>query len=427
MKRIWNILAFIWIVQLVNGQVDKYKTGFITPMDISMYLSGNFGELRSGHFHTGIDIKTLGRTGVDVRSIDDGWLVRVFVSPGGYGKALYVNHPNGMTSVYGHLDSFSEKVDSVIKRIQYENESFSLNHFFKPGEITFKKGEVIAKSGNSGSSGGPHLHFEIRYTKTEVPLNPLHFGMPVKDETRPQIKGLKLYPIPGEGMLNQSGEAQFYSTVFYGDAFHLKGSPGITAYGKIGVGIETFDYLTGDWSKCGTYSADLYLDDELLFCWNMERLSFDELRYINTFCDYSTWVNSHHRISKLFKDEPNNRLSNYCNANNGILDLSDGKVHTVKIITHDVYGNRSDVVFKIQSKYTDILPDNLAGLQYFGWDRENNYFNESFSIKVPPGALYNDIYFTLEQTQSEGLLSDIYKVYSSDVALHKPVGISIEP
>lgn len=408
------------------AQSDKFKSNFIAPMDIPLYLSGNFGELRSGHFHTGIDIKTLGKAGIPVKSIADGYLARVYVASGGYGKALYINHPNGMTSVYGHLEGFSEKIDSVVKNLQYKNERFKLDKSFKKGEIMFSKGEVIALSGNSGSSGGPHLHFEIRNTQTEHPLNPLHFGFNIKDEMRPQIMGIKVFPIDGKGVLNRGSEPNYYPAVFYGNAFHLKAKPKIKVFGQVGIGLETFDYLTGDWSKCGTYSADLYVDNVLMFCWKIDSLDFDELRYINTFCDYSTRVNNYKWVVKMFKDEPNNKFSNYCKMGDGIIHFTDNKVHHLKLVVHDAYGNKSHLEFSLYSEKTAIVEPEQSGMQYFKWDENMHFKNDKISIAIPKGALYNSTYLDIQNYQAKDLLSDVFMVHRLDVALHKNIEIGIK-
>ena len=161
------------------------------PLDSRLLLSGTFGELRSNHFHTGIDLKTKGVEGLNIYSIEEGYITRIKVSSYGYGKAIYINHPDGNTSVYAHLKSFSTKIDSIIKKEHYKKEAFEINYFPAKDEIKVSKGEIIALSGNSGSSGGAHLHFEIRNTYSEKPLNPLDFNFKVIDEIAPIIKKLK--------------------------------------------------------------------------------------------------------------------------------------------------------------------------------------------------------------------------------------------
>lgn len=426
MQKCLQITILLFIFSAVYAQEDKYKSGFIPPLDIPMYLSGNFAETRGGHFHTGIDVKTLGRTGLPVKAIGDGYVSRVYVSPSGYGKAIYINHPNGMTSVYGHLDQFSEKINAVVKDLQYLKESFRLNYSFNAGEIKIKQGEVIAKSGNTGSSGGPHLHFEIRRTNTEHPLNPLHFGVPVKDKMRPQILGIKVFPVNDMGLVNNKNEAKYYPAVFYADAYHLKSSPKIKVAGEIGIGIETFDYLTGDWSKCGTYSADIYVDDVLIFCWKMDSLAFDENRYINTVCDYASRTNNRQWIYKMFKDEPNNRFSNYCNSDNGIISFTDAKTHKIKLIVHDVYGNRSDIEFRVQSEKASAV-NKKAYTNYMPWEDGGQYAENNIQIEFPPKALYADIDLKVEKESGKNLYSDIFTIHKTDVAVFKPYILKLKP
>ena len=421
------IIIFLFLFSGLHAQVDKYRTGFTPPLDIPLYLSGNFGETRGGHFHTGIDIKTLGRTGLPVKAVGDGYVSRVYVSEGGYGKALYITHPNGFTSVYGHLEGFSPKIDAVVKDLQYKNESFRLNHIFKAGEIKVKQGEVVAHSGNTGSSGGPHLHFEVRNTETEHPVNPLHCGMPVKDDMRPQIIGIKVFPISGKGALNQSGDAHYYPTVFYADAYHLKSSPRIKVFGEVGIGIETFDYLTGDWSKCGTYSADLYVDDILTFCWTIDSLSFDESRCINTVCDYKSRVDDRKWIYKMFRDEPNNTFSNYCNDNTGIINFEHPGKHEIKLIVHDAGGNRSDLEFPVQSEKAVIPQLQHNGIKWILWDKGGTYTDDMIQVIFPPKALFNTIDFQMEKETGSDLWSPIFTLHKENVAIFKSIELKLKP
>ncbi|MFC0875066.1 M23 family metallopeptidase [Saccharicrinis sp. FJH2] len=427
MQKGLHIIIFLVLFSGLQAQVDKYRTGFTPPLDIPLYLSGNFGETRGGHFHTGIDIKTLGRTGLPVKAVGDGYVSRVYVSEGGYGKALYITHPNGFTSVYGHLEGFSPKIDAVVKDLQYKNEAFKLNHIFMEGELSVKQGEIIANSGNTGSSGGPHLHFEIRRTDTEHPVNPLHCGMPVKDDMRPQIVGIKVFPVSGKGAVNRKPEGHYYPAVFYANAYHLKSSPRITVSGEVGIGIETFDYLTGDWSKCGTYSADLYVDNILTFCWTIDSLSFDESRCINTVCDFKSKVDDHKWIYKMFRDEPNNIFSNYCNDNTGIINFEKPGTHTVKLIVHDAYGNRSDCEFKVLAERATIPHVQDNGIMQVAWDEGGTYADDSLQVIFPPKALFNTINFELKKESSADFWSQTYTVHKDNVAIFKTISIKMKP
>ena len=170
----------------------------ILPMNKPILLSGNFGELRATHFHSGIDIRTGGVEGLPVVCVKEGRLVRVSVSPTGYGQALYIEHPDGTTTVYGHLQRFVSQITEIVRELQYRQESFKIDADFRPYKLVFRQGDTIAYSGNSGSSGGPHLHFEVRNTLTEHTLNPLHYYQ-IRDMKAPVIRKLYLYAISEEG------------------------------------------------------------------------------------------------------------------------------------------------------------------------------------------------------------------------------------
>ncbi len=392
-----------------------------------MYLSGNFAELRPNHFHTGIDIKTKGQIGEAIYSIDDGYLARVYVSPYGYGRALYIQHPNGYTSVYGHLDSFSPKIDKLVKSIQYKQQQFTIDHHLKAGEITLKKGELIAQSGNSGSSGGPHLHFEIRHTASEKPVNPLLFGFNIKDEMRPQLTGIKLFNI--NGAINNSSDERYYPTVFYGDEFHLKANPSIRAWGEIGIGIQAYDYLSGDWSKCGIREAELYVDGKSYAIFQADTLSFSELKFINASTDYEEKMRHGKWILKLFKDKPNNHLSNIRPfINRGILNINKERDYDIKIIVRDTYNNQSNLNFTIKGQEQTIQQQafNREAIPFY-WDQNNVFAQGDFRIEIKDMVLYNNVSFVFSENKSDFFLSNIYTFGDTYTPLHNYASINIKP
>jgi hypothetical protein len=196
-----NILTLTCALFFSFGRV--YAQEIVAPLDIPLFLSGNFGELRNDHFHSGLDFKTQGGTGFPVKSVKGGFISRISVSPYGFGRAVYIDHPDGTTSVYGHLERFNQKIESAVADSQYVKESFAVNLFFSALEFPVKQGEVVAYSGNSGSSGGPHLHFELRNTKSEKTFDPLpYLKNKLKDSRPPEIRSLIFVPQPGKGSVN---------------------------------------------------------------------------------------------------------------------------------------------------------------------------------------------------------------------------------
>ncbi|MCC8147214.1 MAG: M23 family metallopeptidase, partial [Bacteroidales bacterium] len=254
----------------------------VPPLDIPLYLSGNFGELRANHFHSGIDFKTQGVTGLPVKSVKEGYISRISVSPYGYGNALYIDHPDGTTSVYAHLDRFTPDIESVVRDSQYVKETFAVNLFFSPDQLSIAKGEKIAYSGNTGSSGGPHVHFEIRETQTEMPLDPLPFYKDkIKDTRPPEIRGLMIFPQFNKGVVNGNTNNQ--------EVELIKNSSGqmivkdkITAWGEIGVGIKAYDRMNETSNIYGVNEIILKVDGEEVYHSIMDKFSFDKTRYLNT-------------------------------------------------------------------------------------------------------------------------------------------------
>ena len=188
------------------AQTDYPKDYFRSPLDIPLKLSGNFGELRPNHFHAGFDMKTLQREGLNVYAVADGYVSRIKISTFGNGKTIYIDHPNGFTSVYGHLQKATDSIESFMKKTHYKEQSFEIEMYFKPNQMPVKKGQIIALSGNSGASEGPHLHFEFRDTKTEKIINPMFFGFDalLKDSKKPIVSNLYVYPLDAKTTVNHS-------------------------------------------------------------------------------------------------------------------------------------------------------------------------------------------------------------------------------
>jgi murein DD-endopeptidase MepM/ murein hydrolase activator NlpD len=346
----YSILIFVFLIAHFSfGQVPYEQTNFQAPLGIDLVLAGNFAEMRSNHFHTGLDIKTNGREGYKIYAIDSGYISRINVSHYGYGNAIYITHPNGYTSVYAHLSTFPKEVLDYIRKKQYSKQSETIQVYPGPNELKVKKGEVFAFSGNSGSSTAPHLHFEIRETATENPVNPLLFNFDIKDDIQPKLLDIKVYPLEG-GYIN--GKKSEYN-------MDLKGSSGnyareydapVSFKGKIGLAINAIDYLNGAGNQCGIYTVELYVDEKLKFKQKLEKLDFSTNRYINTHADYLEYRLNKQSYHKSFVSK-NNKLKIYeVIEDKGRIFFDDTLVHNFKYIVKDVYGNTSTVSFKMKSE-----------------------------------------------------------------------------
>lgn len=420
MKQLFKIISFLLIGHSTySQQLEPIEPNyFVAPMKIPFFLSGNFAELRTNHFHGGIDIKTQGKTGLPVYAAAEGNISRINISHSGYGNALYIEHPNGTTTVYGHLQSFIPQIEDYIRKIQYEKETFAIDQLVPAGTLPIKKGEQIAKSGNTGSSGGPHLHFEIRRTKELIMMNPLLFHMPVKDKTKPIIQSLMVYPVSDDAGVSGKQQAQRFETIVIGNSYQLKNNQPISVWGKIGFGLQAIDLLDGNPNKCGIYSLKLNVDNELIYSFTMDDYVLDESKYINSHIDYEQAIRNGRRIYRTWL-EPGNKLSIYdAVEKGGIIHASDNKPHKVKYEITDTNGNSTSLAFTIQSKETTITTPEAKG-ELFKYNRNNHIRNEDIEFNIPEGALYNDVDFLYEKKSSNPkFYSSVYKLHNPFVPLH---------
>ncbi|MDR0412602.1 MAG: M23 family metallopeptidase [Dysgonamonadaceae bacterium] len=393
------------------------------PMDIPLFLSGNFGELRSNHFHSGLDFKTQSVTGIPVKAVDDGYIARINVSPYGYGKALYINHPGGTTSVYAHLDRFAPDVEALVCDSQYRREAFAVNLYFPAGKLPVKKGERIAWSGNSGSSGGPHLHFEIRETKSEKAVDPLPFFKSKITDTRPpEIRGLMLYPQRGKGIVNGKTANQPVALVK-----NKAGQPGVdqpvTAWGAIGVGIKAYDRMNGTTNIYGVNEIVLKVDGKTVFHSVMNRFSFDETRYLNALIDWHEWTENHSFYMKSFID-PGNLLSIYRSSGNGIILINEEKTYQLEYLLTDVYGNETSLKFNIRGEKAPV-PDKRPGTVYFPFHRYNSFSGKGITLEVPRKSLYADLYLNIDTVAGHSPYAPQY-IIGERIPLHSHCPLTLE-
>ncbi len=426
------IVAFIIHSILITASFTstaQQKSEFRSPMDIPLVLSGNFGELRSDHFHSGLDFKTQGVSGHNVYAIESGYVSRINIRPGGYGKALYIEHPNGYTSVYGHLSVFNEQIDRYIRAIQYQRKSHAVNVYLKQGELVVGKGEVVALSGNTGSSTGPHLHFEIRRTAGQIPLNGLFFGFPIKDNIPPEITKLAVYPVGEQSHVQNSSSPLFLTPVKGENGCTIDSEVPVRVNGKIGFGIEVFDYLDGAANRCGVYTIELTVDGKRYFYSEMNEFSFAESRFINAHIDYAYKYESRHSIQRLHK-LPYNELSIYKQMeNNGFIEISDTLVHEVRIEVTDSYGNASVLQFPIRG--TGVQPIMKTKRKTSGkllpYNAPGSFSGRNISLTFPEYCFYEDVPFRYTRTNGrEGLLSDLFHLHHESTPVHKPFTIELE-
>ncbi len=389
-------IAFFLIISCATlgyGQQNYPKDYFINPLNIPLVLSGTFGELRSNHFHAGLDIKTQQREGLEVVAAAQGYISRISVAHWGYGNALYITHPNGYTTVYGHLKKFSPKIEAFVKEKQYQKESFEIKLYPKPNEIKLEKGEVIAWSGNSGSSGGPHLHYEIRDVKANI-INPMLFGVKLPDHKKPAIQSAFVYSKNDTSQANQSNKTidLVLQRLQNGD---LKANP-ISAYGEIGFGVNAYDRLDGAINKNGLYSLSMEVNGKKQFEFKADKFSFSESRFINSYIDYSRYARLNQRVQKCFVNHKANKLSLYKTLKNkGFIEVKDSLDYQVVITAKDFEGNQTKLTIPVKGKKdTILLAKTIKKTPYYFKSTQVNKISDSIvQVNFPKNIFYEDFYF----------------------------------
>src|ERR1043165_6921117 len=299
-RLIFLLLPALLHFNTLFAQENYPKNDFRSPVDTAISLAGNFGEIRPNHFHAGFDIRTNGREGMPVYAVADGYVSRIKISAYGYGKALYISHPNGYTTVYGHLRELDSDIGLFLKKLQYAKQAFEVDTLLSPGVLPVKKGELIALSGNTGGSQEPHLHFEVRDSKTEMPINPYLFGYRIADTVKPRITQLAVYPMDGQSTVNGKHLSKKIAPVYKkGKYTFLKGDT-ITVSGNIGFGIECYDTENRAASRNAVYSIELQSGGKRVFYYEMKQFSFENSRYVNAHIDYASKQKHDTKIKKCF-------------------------------------------------------------------------------------------------------------------------------
>jgi len=426
----WLFFCFLVVSIQTPAQSDYTAGYFRSPVDFSLSLSGSFGEIRPDHFHSGIDIRTGGQIGKPVYAVADGYVSRIFVSPWGFGKAVYINHPSGHTTVYGHLHRFGGEIATYTRNQQYKRESFSMDVTVPTGQIQVRKGEVIGYSGNSGSSGGPHLHFEIRDMRTQEPMDPLAFGIPVKDNIRPKIRWVKIYPYDEYSIVNFVNQPLMTKAVGGGGSYGISLKDTIMVSGNIIFGIEAYDYHDNSSIRCGIKSIDLFVDDEKVFGQQIDRYAFKDTRYVNAILDYPQNKKNKQRIQRSYVSSGNWLDVFHDVVNNGIIGFYDLDLHKIRYIIKDVHGNTSKLTFWVKSHPPapgGTKPRETSEPQnIFSWDIPNSFENSNIRLKMPAMALYEDIDFGYRSSLPvNGSYARVHELHDEGTPIHFRCTLSI--
>ncbi|MEX0967195.1 MAG: M23 family metallopeptidase [Bacteroidia bacterium] len=436
------LIAFSFSNRNTRSSSGYPQDYFSSPLEVPLLLSGSFGELRSNHFHSGIDFKTQQREGLNVLAAADGHVSRIKVSPWGFGNALYVDHPNGYTTVYAHLQRFNDTIREYVKRQQYRKKSFAIELF--PGRaFPVKRGEVIALSGNTGGSGGPHLHFEIRDTKSEYPLNPLLFNFKVPDTKAPEIRSVKLYPLTPESFLRIYYDYPANKTLFVNSksvkipvrqnnkGYYLHNIKKIQALGTVGVAVETLDYHDGSWNRLGVYCIELQHNDKSKYIMRMEKFGFHQTRYLNSHIDYEEKERSGEKYQKTFVD-PGNFLEIYDSLENrGRIDISSDSLHHINLTITDAYSNLSVLQFDIERDTLGPVSEPVQKfegcLKTMPYQVENFLEMNEIRMTIPAFTFYDTVCFQYQELPLPGKsYSSLHQVHNQYTPLQKYYNISLK-
>lgn len=406
----FSLLFFIGSVQSGYAQeTDTDKPSFIPPFDFPITFSGNFGEIRANHFHGGLDFKTGGTIGKPVRALADGYISRIRVTHGS-GYVLDVAYDNGYSTINRHLSAFVGDVARRVEDLQYEKESWEVEITPEPDEYPVKAGQIIALSGNTGYSFGPHLHLDMIETATDEYIDPLPFFMnKVKDKTAPRAEGIMLFPQPGKGVVEGKQTRR---------AFPAHPTKPITAWGLIGAGIRAYDYMDGVQNKYGVKTVILEVDGEEVFRSTVDRFAYEENRYINS------WTHGQYMKSFI---EPGNRLRmlQASNGNRGLVEINEERPYRFVYTLSDALGNTSKVRFTVQGQKTRIAPVEHREKYALKWDKVNYLQEPGLELVIPKGMLYDDVLLNYSVRADSGDIAFTYQLNDTRIPMHNACDLRI--
>jgi len=411
--------SLIFLISFCNAQNPYPQDYFSSPLDITLVLSGTFAELRSNHFHSGLDIKTQGKEGFKTYASAEGYVSRIKISRYGYGKALYITHPNGYTTVYAHLQKFSPTIEAYVKQQQYTKETFELELFPKAETLKVAAKEVIAYTGNTGGSGGPHLHFEIR-DKQERPMNPMLFGLDIKDTTNPVVYELYGYPLSEGSHINGQDSRVKIRLIKLPDGTYK--TEQITAFGEIGFGIITTDRQDYAANKNGVSLIESTFNGAKSLEVNFKRFSFNETKHLNRYIDYGYFYETKKRIQKLFI-EKNNPLKLFKNHHNrGIVTIEDNTSSVYKVSVSDFKGNQSKLTIPILGIQKDVpkTAPKTQHLQQIIASEETLLEKGPVKVQIYKNSFYEDVAIGFD------VMNDTLKLHKANIPLQKSMTINFD-
>ena len=421
------LLSFLSSRSQTRGDT-KYPQGyFANPLHIPMSLSANFGELRPNHWHMGLDIRTDQKENVPVFASGDGYVAHIGIRPQSFGKFIIINHPNGYSTLYAHLNEFYPALEKYVREKQTEKESWTIEIDFSEKDFKVKKGNEIAKSGNTGGSEGPHLHFEIRETKTGRSLNPLLFGMPLQDDVAPTLLKLAMYD---RSISTYDQTPKIFPLKKTDSGYVILKMPLLkTAFKRLSFAIQAVDKFTGSQNGNGIYTARIFKDEEPIAEFVLDEIDYSETEYVNAQIDYRYYKAGKgyfQHISPLPGKEE--RVYHIYNGD-GLIHLDDTLQHTITIQVGDANENFSTTSFRIQ--FTNSISIDKS-------DRKPNNFipgnvnvveKKDFEAFLPEKCIYDTIQSVYNSTNSTlpNAVSALHQLNDNSYPVHEELTIRIKP
>jgi len=420
------IIIFFISIPLYCQSFVYSKNYFRWPVANKPGIVANFGELREGHWHMGLDIRTDQKVNKPVYAAADGYIVRISVHPFGYGQAVYINHPNGLTTVYGHLNRFFSKLDSIVRVEQYKRQSWEMELEFTKDQFPVKKGQFIAYSGSTGSSQGPHVHFEIRDTKTERCINPLLFNLPVPDAVSPVFTKLAMYD---RSLSVYAQDPILFSVKKIKNKYSLKDTLIKTGFSKLSFAVGAYDCVSKSTNPNGIYCGKIFFDEQPLIEFVLDSLDYNETGYVDAHIDYKYKYNGGSYLQQLFKLPGDEGRAYSIKNSDGTIILNDTNVHSVRIEIKDIQNNFSELNFKVQ------LSDHLALLLHYPPHKQfsPNYVNvfeqDDFEAYLPENCLYDSIQPVFYRKDQKVLnsVSSQFQFCDPSIPFHDKINIRIRP
>jgi murein DD-endopeptidase MepM/ murein hydrolase activator NlpD len=405
----------------------SYPQGYFrNPLNIPMRLSGNFGELRPNHYHMGFDLKTNARENLPVYAVADGYIGRIKIEPFGFGRAIYVVHPNGFTSVYAHLNTFDPALEKWVKEQQYQQQSWKVLLELPANLFPVKKGDFLAYSGNTGGSQAPHVHFEMRRTDGDVNVNPFLFGFPVADNVPPQLLRLAVYN--RKLSVYEQSPRLFPVRAISGSTYMPTPSVITVSSPLVSFAIGAYDAQTGSSNQNGIFESTLLVDEQPVIAFRMDNISYNDTRDLNAHIDYKTKIQGGPFLQHL------SQLPGYVNAiyrhnkGNGAIDVSDGAVHAVSIVVKDASGNTSTLNFKVQYTGTGFEAAEVAGKKFYPLMMDG-FESPECEFYIGERCLYDSVHIQYSKSANSNpqVVSSIHSIGAAYIPLRDSFLIRIQP